>query len=464
MADYYSLIFRAISALPQSSIETRQTVYARARTALVTQLRNIQPPVGEADIRAESRALEEAITRIELEIAGKATKAAAPPAQASPAQTPPKPPPTAPVQAPAAAGASKSAASSPSAALARLRERAAQAKAGLTTSKAAGADDRPGMPTPPPAPAAGTSFREMLEKVEVRPASPITPPGASASAPTGGPLASRETSRPAAPLPLPPKPQRRRGQILAVIGVLMALLGTLALLAWQFHERPEDQAGLKSSGGETAIEESGKFGDRLETADVGKGGHVPVAQKAEMWVASLNEPEKVERIYPANVVWRLENVGGGPGEPVSSAIRGDVEIPDAKLKATLVFRKNTDPTLSASHTINISFKPEAGSPVGDVKAIGPIQMRRADAQSGEKLVGIPVPISTNYFLIGLMRGDPEKRNIQVLRSLSVIDLPLQFADGRLATINLLKGPTGDRIFAEGVDSWSSDDQATKASR
>ena len=446
MADYYSLIFRAISALPQSSIEARQTVYARARTALVTQLRNIQPPVGEADIRAESRALEEAITRIELEIAGKAAKSVAPP------PPPAKPAPTAPVQAPAGAGASKSAAS-PSAALARLRERAAQAKAGLTSSKPA---ERDAPPPPPP----GASFRETLERVETQPAQPPQ----TSLAPAAQPAASRETLRPAAPLPLPPRPQRRRGQILAVIGVLMALIGTLALLAWQFHERPEDQAGLKSSGGETATEESGKYGDRLETADTGKGGNVPVAQKAEMWVASLNEPEKVERIYPANVVWRLENVGGGPGETVGSAIRGDVDIPDAKLKATLLFRKNTDPTLSASHTITISFKPEAGSPVGDVKAIGPIQMRRPDAQSGEKLVGIPVPISNNYFLIGLMRGDPEKRNIQVLRSLSVIDLPFQFADGRLATINLLKGPTGDRIFAEGVDSWATNDQATKTSR
>jgi hypothetical protein len=334
-----------------------------------------------------------------------------------------------------------------------LRERAAQAKAGLTSSKPA---ERDAPPPPPP----GASFRETLERVETPPAQPPQ----TSLAPAAQPAASRETLRPAAPLPLPPRPQRRRGQILAVIGVLMALIGTLALLAWQFHERPEDQAGLKSSGGETATEESGKYGDRLETADTGKGGNVPVAQKAEMWVASLNEPEKVERIYPANVVWRLENVGGGPGETVGSAIRGDVDIPDAKLKATLLFRKNTDPTLSASHTITISFKPEAGSPVGDVKAIGPIQMRRPDAQSGEKLVGIPVPISNNYFLIGLMRGDPEKRNIQVLRSLSVIDLPFQFADGRLATINLLKGPTGDRIFAEGVDSWATNDQATKTSR
>ena len=41
---------------------------------------------------------------------------------------------------------------------------------------------------------------------------------------------------------------------------------------------------------------------------------VPVAQKAEMWVGSLAEPTKVDRIYNGSVVWRLENVGG-PGEP-----------------------------------------------------------------------------------------------------------------------------------------------------
>lgn len=444
MADYYSLISRAVSALPSSSAEAREAVYVRARTALVSQLKNIQPPIGEADIRAESRALEEAITRIELEIASKtAAPRTSPPSAATSA-------PPAPRQAPAATGAGKTLAA-PSAALARLRERAAQAKSGLATGKPDVAQDRPPAPTVKDS-AGGTSFRETLESVETR-----------QEAPPAVPSSGRETLRPAAPLPLPPRPQRRRGQILAVIGVLFALLGALALLAWQFHERPDDQAGLKSSGGERTAEESGKFGDRLESADADKNARVPVAQKAEMWVAALNEPEKVERIYPANVIWRVENVGG-PGETVGSAIRGDVDIPDAKLKATLIFRKNTDPTLSASHTITISFKPESGSPVGDVRAIGPIQMRRAEAQSGEKLVGIPVPISTNYFLIGLMRGDPEKRNIQVLRSLSVIDLPLQFADGRLATINMLKGPTGDRIFAEGVDNWASGDQTTNAKR
>ena len=444
MADYYSLISRAISALPASSFDAREAVYARARAALVSQLKNIQPPVDEADIRAESRALEEAITRIELEIA---TKAA--PGQST---TPASPAPlSTPRPAPAAPGGNKTIAA-PSAALARLRERAALTKTGPVTGGSEPADKGAGS-SPAGDSAVGTSFRDALDSVETRQPTPQVPSSS-----------LRETLRPAAPLPLPPRPQRRRGQILAVTGVLIALIGTLGLLAWQFHERPDEQTVLKSTGGESATEEVGKFGDRLEAADADKNARIPVAQKAEMWVASLNEPEKVERIYPANVVWRLENVGGGPGETVGSAIRGDVDIPDAKLKASLIFRKNTDPTLSATHTINISFKPESGSPVGDVKAIGPIQMRRADAQAGEKLVGIPVPISTNYFLIGLMRGDPEKRNIQVLRSLSVIDLPLQFSDGRLATINLLKGPTGDRIFAEGIDNWTMTDQATNTKR
>ena len=116
MADYYSLISRAVSALPSSSAEAREAVYVRARTALVSQLKNIQPPIGEADIRAESRALEEAITRIELEIASKtAAPRTSPPSAATSA-------PPAPRQAPAATGAGKTLAA-PSAALARLRER-----------------------------------------------------------------------------------------------------------------------------------------------------------------------------------------------------------------------------------------------------------------------------------------------------------------------------------------------------
>ena len=450
MADYYSLISRAIGALPQPSIEARQSVYGRARKALVAQLRQIQPPIGEDDIRAESRALEEAITRLELEIAagtGDAPRTTERITDAPPKEAGPPPPQQSAVVSPEAKGAASSA-------LARLRERAART-GGTGTPSGAGSDAA--VPSGAPADAGPSrTFGETLAEVESRPTASTgaTRSGLIRPTPLPGDAASRETQRPAAPLPLPPRPQRSRGQIFAVIGVALALLGALGGLFWYLREHPEDAGKLQPAAGDRPTgEENGKFGERLESSEEpGKRG-LPVAQRAEMWVASLNDPNKVERIYNANVLWRLENVGAGPGEPVSMAIRGDMDAPDAGLRMTIVLRKNTDPTLSASHTINILFKPGANSPVGDVKAIGPIQMRRADAQAGEKVLGIPVPISPNYFLIGLMPGEPEARNIQLLRSLSVIDLPLQFNDGRIATINMIKGSSGERVFAEAIDSW-----------
>ncbi|MGE4173117.1 MAG: hypothetical protein AB7F41_11630, partial [Methylocystis sp.] len=268
----------------------------------------------------------------------------------------------------------------------------------------------------------------------------------------------REPQRPPAPLPPAPIPQRSKRLILAIAGVVIALVTIVGTLAWQLRERPEDLAKLKPEQSASDGAESGKINDRVggETekakAPAPRSPAVPVAQKAELWVGSLTEPTKVETIYNGSAVWRLENVGG-PGEPVGSAIRGDIDIPDAKLKLTLLFRKNTDATLSASHTINVSFTVGPGSPIGGVKAIGPIQMRRSDAQSGEKVAGIPVPITDNNFLIGLMRGDHEARNILLLRSLAALDLPMQLNDGRAATINMEKGPSGERVFADAIDAW-----------
>ena len=63
MADYYQLIARAVSALPNNSPEARDAIYERARRALVKQLRILDPPVSEADIERETKLLEEAIAQ-----------------------------------------------------------------------------------------------------------------------------------------------------------------------------------------------------------------------------------------------------------------------------------------------------------------------------------------------------------------------------------------------------------------
>src|ERR1700722_9236475 len=94
MADYYSLLSRAVSNLPKSSpASARRAIYDRARKALIGQLRSLKPPLPESDIAREENALDVAVKRLEAEF--ESAPAAPPAPAASPA--PPAPPPARPV-------------------------------------------------------------------------------------------------------------------------------------------------------------------------------------------------------------------------------------------------------------------------------------------------------------------------------------------------------------------------------
>ncbi len=67
MADYEPLIARAVAGLENNTGENRRVLYERARSALLSQLRNVDPPLEEGDITRERQALEEAIRKIEAE-------------------------------------------------------------------------------------------------------------------------------------------------------------------------------------------------------------------------------------------------------------------------------------------------------------------------------------------------------------------------------------------------------------
>src|SRR5881397_3466535 len=76
MADYYPLIARAITGLdPAAPGESRRALYERARTALIAQLRSVQPPLTESEITRERLSLEEAVRKVESEAAQRAREA-----------------------------------------------------------------------------------------------------------------------------------------------------------------------------------------------------------------------------------------------------------------------------------------------------------------------------------------------------------------------------------------------------
>src|SRR5580704_18114688 len=111
MTNYQPLIARAIEGLGKSTGEARRALHERARSALVTQLRSVEPALSESEITRERLSLEEAIRKVEADAARRSRMEARaeprfeprplkPPSRpapaAMPAPAPPPPPPPAP--------------------------------------------------------------------------------------------------------------------------------------------------------------------------------------------------------------------------------------------------------------------------------------------------------------------------------------------------------------------------------
>src|SRR6476661_6217554 len=69
MADYYSVLSSAVAKLGNNVESARRALYDRARKAVTTRMRAIDPPVSDDSINAELAALEAAIARVEGDIA-----------------------------------------------------------------------------------------------------------------------------------------------------------------------------------------------------------------------------------------------------------------------------------------------------------------------------------------------------------------------------------------------------------
>jgi hypothetical protein len=67
MADYYSIIAKAIGGLDPNTGEARRRLYDRARVALVAEMRSAENALDEADILVAQASLERAILKIEAD-------------------------------------------------------------------------------------------------------------------------------------------------------------------------------------------------------------------------------------------------------------------------------------------------------------------------------------------------------------------------------------------------------------
>jgi len=158
--------------------------------------------------------------------------------------------------------------------------------------------------------------------------------------------------------------------------------------------------------------------------------------------------------YVGSVVWRTEPVKATGNEKPDIAVRADIEIPDRKFKMTMSFRRNTDSSLPASHTAELTFILPQDFSGGGVSNVPGILMKSNEQARGTPLAGLAVKVTDGFFLVGLSNVDADRaRNVQLLKERSWFDVPLVYTNQRRAIIAIEKGAPGERAFNDAFASW-----------
>lgn len=493
MADYFPLIARAVAGLDKNTGENRRALYDRARTALVNQLRGVEPALDESDITRERLALEEAIRRLEAD-ASKRPRV----------EADEEPKPSLRDQGlrdfretvAEAEGLGEAAAEANRAAQATYNqvpgdkptsyfsgeqaEDLRGADADQDTDKDSGKDtdhDRADERGRPAGVAAPPPF--------VAPLRAETPDDGVAHDASDAPVraasdgAWRNASATAAPAssPLPPapdrfgddlddvyaRPPRDYSRIIKVAVILLLIGGVAGAGYWQRNTISSMVAGLGSSTPPAPQQQAQapasapKITDRIGTSgDTGPASATApasaVAQKVVLYDEDTADPQG--KRYVGSAIWRTETVSPGPGMAPELAIRADVEIPERRLRMTWSLRRNTDKALPASHTIEVMFTLPADFDQGGIGNVPGVLMKQNEQARGVPLAGLAVKVTNGYFLIGLSAVEVDvQRNIQLLKERDWFDIPIAYANGKRAIMALEKGLPGTRVFEEAFRAW-----------
>jgi predicted aspartyl protease len=175
------------------------------------------------------------------------------------------------------------------------------------------------------------------------------------------------------------------------------------------------------------------------------------AGRAAMLIASAGDPQHPVA-HLGSTVWFL--IPPAPSQPATVAVKAEADIPDLKMHATMTLRKNTDPTLQATHTIDLKFSFADGAPIAGFKDVGLPQMRKEDSTAAEALTSVKVKISDTYFLIALAKGESDTaRNLDLMQTRSWFDFPLLLNDDRIAKVVFQKSPEGQAMLEKAFEAW-----------
>jgi hypothetical protein len=204
-----------------------------------------------------------------------------------------------------------------------------------------------------------------------------------------------------------------------------------------------------------------KNADRFGAGQPSASSPVAVSQHAVLLEEDPGDPQGKHSV--GSVVWRTEAVSSGNNRAPELAIRADIEIPERRIGVALTIKRETDPSRSLSHTIEVVFKLPTDFAPGGISNVPGIWMKpNEQAQGGFPLNGGSFRVTTNYFLVGLSAAATDRdRNIQLLKDQPWIDIAIVYANNKRAILSLEKGEAGTQAFAAAFAAWEQTPTAGK---
>ena len=153
------------------------------------------------------------------------------------------------------------------------------------------------------------------------------------------------------------------------------------------------------------------------------------------------------------VVWRFDP-GAASNDQADSKIHADIEIPERKLKLTVVLRRNHDASLPASNVMELQFALPSDFPGGGIDSVPGILAKSNEEARGVPIAGLAVKVSGGFFMIGFSNVEADRvRNIQLLKEQSWFDIAIVYATKHRAILAIAKGTSGERAFNDAFTAW-----------
>ncbi|MFK5977719.1 MAG: hypothetical protein QM488_02385 [Rhizobiaceae bacterium] len=448
MADYYSILDKTISRLPENTAANRSLVFAKAREAIERQLRGLTPSPSEEAIARQMSALENAISRIEVEQSFDADMDSV--AEAVTASV------TGLDVAAAPASESRPAPAAPA-------ERSEPQPVTLQTSPrvaeqdfVADEPDKRGM--------VGRVLPYLLGLVVVGggayglwlnkdalldAAKPTTEVAAPASGNTPA-----ETQTPGKAETAEIGSSEKESARLGGNGEDVAPEPIVVEPVSQPNGSDTAEPLLLQPGSDPSVEPAPLTEKPVEVTEVGKAadgtpaatGLPAIAQKAYLY--EEGGANGAASRSDAAIVWTLNQEAPSPDQPAEAVVKGRLDIPGNPLSMVITIKRNTDEGLPASHIIELNFEG------GEIDNVARFVMKATEQARGEGLVAVPAKIDTGYFLIALNNlPQAVETNSKLLLESDWIDIPLGYATGRRALVTLEKGVIGEKVFREAFEDW-----------